>query len=380
MQFRQNSGRDDRRRRVLIDESNEGSSKSSRRKKKGEGSPKGYTKEARDHQARITDLIPKRHRVIGLVVFVGILIVAAFNAAHAQVANLSAAFPKSDFTAIDLAARSNMMAWFSSVLLFLGAFVSLQIYSLRRYKEDDYRGTYRVWLWAAAFFVVASFDAATQFHHAVGGLLMHVAGTPLFRDGSIWGAIACAALFGSLGLRLLIEMRRCKSAIAISMLAGFAFAVTTIFQLDIIAMSNPTTSMMVHATAIVSAHALAVLAVWYYARYVRLEAHGQLKWQLTASGKSAKKQTPVTGDIRAKEKTETAAKPKLLDQASINELEELEDSFDDAPRTRKRRKQRQARANANVISMESESLEEDEQPHWQSKSKRRKSKNRRRAA
>ena len=77
------------------------------------------------------------------------LVVTGLTWLHIRIADLSQTLPRDGLAAIDAGAAGNLAAWFSSCLLLMAAACSLQIYNLRRHKIDDYRGRYRIWVWAA---------------------------------------------------------------------------------------------------------------------------------------------------------------------------------------------------------------------------------------
>ena len=56
----------------------------------------------------------------------------------------------SEVAALGLTGRGTIASWFSSFLLIITGLASLQIYALRQHRRDDYRGTYRLWIWMAA--------------------------------------------------------------------------------------------------------------------------------------------------------------------------------------------------------------------------------------
>lgn len=171
--------RDDRRRRALMDDRNDsGGRKSestedvstideevsvSRRRKRS------YTASARrKSQLTIVDMIPRRWWAL-LLVWLGLGAVATLvgswvwgvreNATTADFASMGVP-PWSE-----VAARAHQ--WTLSLTLTLAAFVSAQIYVIRRHRADDYRGHYRIWTWAAVGFILASFDATVGLHRWV---------------------------------------------------------------------------------------------------------------------------------------------------------------------------------------------------------------------
>src|SRR5205823_14278964 len=58
--------------------------------------------------------------------------------------------------AFDLDGEGSLGAGFSAALLALSGVTAVLIYTLRRHRLDDYRGRYRLWLWAAMCWFVMS--------------------------------------------------------------------------------------------------------------------------------------------------------------------------------------------------------------------------------
>lgn len=171
--------RDDRRRRALMDDRQD----STERVAEGNGETvdraagslasrrrrRPYAASARrKSQLTIVDLLPRRWWAL-LLVWLGLGAVATLvgswvwavrgNELAAEVA--SQRVPNWG----EVAARAHQ--WALSLTLTLAAFVSTQIYLIRRHRADDYRGHYRIWAWAAVGFILTSFDATVGLHRWV---------------------------------------------------------------------------------------------------------------------------------------------------------------------------------------------------------------------
>ena len=76
--------------------------------------------------------------------------------------------------------------WFSSMTLAMAAMVAVLVYTVRRHRKDDYQGRYRVWLWAAACFMLMSLDETASLHEGFKEMMTLLTGSAIFGDGSIW--------------------------------------------------------------------------------------------------------------------------------------------------------------------------------------------------
>ena len=155
-----------------------------------------------------------------LLFVVGLLMVAGMEALYAWMPNLAA---------FDLDGEGSLAVWFSSTVLLSSSLAAVLVYSVRRHRKDDYQGHYRVWLWAALCWLLLSVDETAGLHEGFKEMMTLVTGTRLLGDGSMWWVIAYFFLLGGVGIRLLIDMRRCRlSTASMAMVAvGYALAVAT---------------------------------------------------------------------------------------------------------------------------------------------------------
>jgi hypothetical protein len=282
MQFRRSGQRDDRRRRLLADEScallGDAGSRTASSAEGPLSAPKSqhYGDAAfMDDQLRVTDLIPQRLIIFGLLLFAALAIVAGLEALYAWscTPGISRLTTDGKIAAFDLDGEGSLAVWFSSLNLTLASFVAVLVYSIRRHKTDDYRGYYRIWLWAALCWLVMSIDETGSVHEGFMGMMTSVTGTPIYGDGSIWWVIPYFFVLGAVGTRLLVDMRHCRlSTAALLTTAGcYALAVATQVLGD-----GLTRSVMLEEGAEMVGDVFLLLAMGLHARYVILDAEGLL--------------------------------------------------------------------------------------------------------
>lgn len=104
-----------------------------------------------------------------------------------------------------------MASWFSSLLFGLAAAGSVLVYSIRRHRLDDYRGSYRLWLWCAAAWLVMSIDATANLHAPFSAAMAQATGWSML-GGAAWWIGVWGSMLAILALRLLLEVRECRTA------------------------------------------------------------------------------------------------------------------------------------------------------------------------
>lgn len=282
MQFRRSGQRDSRRRRVLADlvlGSPSGSRRSaaaSSRRSVEQVSENYGDAEFLDEQLRLTDLVPRRPAGIVLLFGLGLLVIAALEGLYAWMPRLAAETADGRIAALDLTGPGSLGVWFSSTMLLLAAAVAVIVYSVRRYRKDDYQGHYRVWLWAAMCWLVLSVEQTAAVRVAFQEMMTLVTGTRLMGDGSMWWAVAYFFLLGGVGVRLLVDMRHCRLAFAALLLGVGGYGMAAMVQFGWIAPEDALRGVMLQHGATLVGNLLFLLAMVLTARYVILDAQGLL--------------------------------------------------------------------------------------------------------
>ena len=282
MQFRRSGQRDDRRRRLLAEESSGLPAEAGPRDARtatdllGTRTSENYGDAVfMDQTLRLIDLIPRKLTTFGLLLLLGLALVAGLEALYAWTSTPALTRLTTDGTvaAFDLDGEGSLAVWFSSAVLMLAALAAVLVYTIRRHKTDDYRGNYRVWLWAALCWMVMSIDETSSLHEGFMGMMTHVTGTKIYGDGSIWWVVPYFFLLGAVGSRLLVDMRQCRlSTLALLTTAGcYGLAVATQVAGD-----GLTRAVMIEEGAEMVGNVFLLLAMGLHARYVILDARGLL--------------------------------------------------------------------------------------------------------
>ena len=103
--------------------------------------------------------------------------------------------------------------WIITMLLVASAAVSLLIYQLRRYRNDDFRGEYRLWRTVLLVMIFASVNSLVSFVHWSGALLDLAFGKRIAFSGYDWVRIVLGLGGIVLALRMVVEVRRSRWAL-----------------------------------------------------------------------------------------------------------------------------------------------------------------------
>jgi len=237
----------------------------------------GYTSGASpENQAHVTDFVPQRLRSLTLYVFLGAALIAGLLALSRYAGVWASAVGAESVAALKVTGTGTLAAWFSSVLLGLAVLLSILLYSLRKHRIDDYRGRYKVWLWAAAGWVVLSIDHVAPLHKLLVRGMTHATGWTALPDGAAWWIAACMLAFVLFGIRALRDLAESPVALVAALLAisGWSAAVTT--HLGWWQWASHEAAVLVAAGAAMGGHLMLCMALAAYARHVILDAQGFL--------------------------------------------------------------------------------------------------------
>ena len=233
-------------------------------------------------QARVTDLVPTHPLAMFVLLLAGSAIIAGLTVAYLWMAGLRSA--TAPITALDLTLRGSLGSWFASAVLFTASATAIIVFSVRRYKLDDYHGHYRIWLWAAACWLLLSVDATANVHEAFGTWMVWLTGTRLFGEPSVWWLIVGGFLVGGVSTRLLVDMRHCCTSVAALVAGGICwgcclgchFRWISSGPIDWPEVDCAVRFAAFNRAAFLSGSFLIFMSMLWHARYVILDAEGQL--------------------------------------------------------------------------------------------------------
>jgi hypothetical protein len=311
MQFLRHGQAGDRRRRLITEDAMSASTPNSDSqparpaaksptRKRADRSPYGDGSFLRE-QLRLSDLVPKRYSTLGLLFFVGLCLIAGLEALYAWMPRLAGMTHDGRVAALDLDGEGGLAVWFSCALLASASLVALLVYAVRRHRLDDYHARYRVWLWAAACWMLMSLDEGASLHEGFKECMTTLTGHRLMGDGSVWWVGAYLIVLGSVGMRLVLEMRPCRSSRAALAGAAAAFATAVVAQMQWIMPQTGLRGVMVEEGCEMLGDLLLLLSMALHARFVILEAQGVLPARSRSDESAADEQS------KRKAKPESAA-------------------------------------------------------------------------
>ncbi|HMP78350.1 MAG TPA: hypothetical protein PKD54_02750 [Pirellulaceae bacterium] len=356
---------DQRRRRVLMEEvaqspvdtesDSTGSPEVPPRAKKAPR--RAYSKKAeRRHQLKTTDLIPKRLLSwlvlsAGLVLALGLLNLAYYFLQPLQISGSPTDVTRpesvpvgSELTgkssvsisasnvgeAVSLTGRSGFAAWYSSLLLILSSLASLQIYALRQHRRNDYRGTYRVWLWFAAILMVSSLNCIVDLHHLCSQCLQYWTQSFSWTGSGSGPSIIKMSLLAVIVVRGLIEIRVSPTSFVLVCFVWLAYSATLLLQIPSLAVY----AVHEHQVEVAQGNVwligvtLTLVATLYYARVVFLHASGLAKLPVPKPS-SVRRSKSANRRVIKKRKSPTHVQerasqgPAELDEDAISADEEI---------------------------------------------------------
>ncbi len=296
---------DQRRRRVVIDEVSQkkdgptAARKSLPASSQSDSDSRNYTFGAnRRNQLKTTDFIPKRFLSFGLLVLTLLTVTGGINLLATQSANWHPFIGDAGVRSISLVGVGSLSSWFSSFLLIMTGLASLQIYALRQHRCDDYRGTYRLWLWLSLLFIIGSIHCIVDFGSVLANITEAVTRQPV--AGKIWALVTFKIFALSLlVVRGLFEVRESRGSFALVMIVWVAYSAATLLQIPAIRNSMVVDYQLCYGNMILFATATLLLSHLTYARFIYLHAHGLIKAR-TVIEKTAGQATSNTASKKVK--------------------------------------------------------------------------------
>jgi len=324
-----------------------------------------------EHQARITELLPARALTMFAWAIGLILVIAGIEAGYAYRLDWAAKLGVADITALNVTASASIGTWFSAVSFLAAGMFSMLVYALRRHRQDDYRGGYRVWAWTAAFFFLSSLDVVAGISQTLGALLAIFAGGKFVADSIVWRTILCGVLGSALCIRMSFELVRSKLAMTcMALTVGlYAIAISAPHGLfdtlipSIAAATAPLAHQLLVSSAMLGGHAACLFTILLYGRHVLLDMQGKVK----AKDKT-KTRRKLWPKMKRKPKSEKGKPAELrVDPAHQEE-------FDDAQEKPKPKRRRTTKKKTRIDPPQETATGDPEVPKRKQKSKAQQSK------
>jgi len=244
-----------------------------------------------ESQTRLTDLVPMHPLLLMAFFGAGIAIIALLEGLYVWASLGGRGLGR--IAAFDLADRGSLGTWFSSLVLALAAGTAVLVYTVRRHRLDDYRGHYRIWLWAASCWLLMSIDATANLHDGFGEIMAWLTGTRLFGESCMWWFVVCGFIIAAVSLRLLVDMRHhwlsagalVVSAACYGVSLGFHFHSIPLHALKWPPVEEAVRAVALNKAALLLGHFLLLMGMIWHARYVVLDAEGLLRRRRRGRGR-----------------------------------------------------------------------------------------------
>ncbi len=277
----------DRRRRVFLNECDTESTIDQESKtavtqcRESGKSPRAYGSGARKReQLRTTDFIPKRPLsfaiLAGILVTLGLVFTGLCGWTASQIATTESAEPFA-LQQITLETISQFQNWLSSVCFIVASVLSLQIFSLRRHRRDDYNGWYRLWAWLSAVLLCASACSVVNLSGFGIHLLYLATEYSLFRSGAIFWLVLNLTLIVLITSRVVYEVRQSIASAFLFSLAGLTMTTNMLLSHHWFRQQFIGEVSVLLETLLLWSALLLTIAMINFARFVYLDAHSLLK-------------------------------------------------------------------------------------------------------
>lgn len=259
---------------------------------------KAYTTSAhRRHQKKTTDLFPKRYRALALVILLLTGSVWGLNALSTYSSQWQDTLTASQLQAFALSGNGSLSSWFASFLLVLAGLASLQIYALRQHRCDDYRGTYRLWGWLAALFLLGSINCVVD----LAGLLHSVTAALIGTDpgnGLVWLVTAQLLVLFLLVVRGIFEIRASVGALVGVVVVWIAYSSAVVLQIPAVKENLVQDSQFYYGNCLLIGSCSVFMSIVQYARFVFLHSNGLLESEVPQTAQ--RKKPAVAKDVKKK--------------------------------------------------------------------------------
>jgi hypothetical protein len=201
-------------------------------------------------------------------------------------------WPGADLQMLDAGAGNSLAAWLRAGTLALAAALAVIVYVVRRHRTDDYRGGYRIWLWASAWLLAMSADQVAGLRAAWEAACTQASGWGGATRGAVWWMAPCALAAAAIGGRLAIEMRECRTSTSFLLSSAGAWILGEGLRMS--AGAAAPGSVIAVACGVLAQWGIAV-ALSVHARYVVLDAAGELRRRKKKSKVKAIVEAETTG-------------------------------------------------------------------------------------
>jgi hypothetical protein len=185
-------------------------------------------------------------------------------------------------------------------LLQAAAATALVVYSIRKHRADDYHARYRVWIAAAICWFVLGVDEATGLHEGFQQLMIALTGERGYGDGSVWWIGAYALVLGAVGLKLILDMKECRTSTTLFVVTGLCFIAAVVVHLRVLPPIVGLDLTMLEEGLELAGNLFLLTSMGVHARYVILEANGEITARVAKSRATRAAATKTSAVVKKK--------------------------------------------------------------------------------
>ena len=264
-----------------------------------------------ERQPSIMALIPRRRWTLAVLLLAGLSVIAALEAAYGQLWLQPQALWSCEFKSLDLQARGELAACFSSLLLAAAAVQSWLLYRLRRHRLDDYRGRYRLWTWIPLVWGAMGLGVSTHLGDDLTDLIGRSCGCPVSQMKGLWIPLILGGAWLMVACALAVEVRRSRASLVFLAIATGGYLAANVIGSGLLTPASEVLRVMAVSTSAMVGYLATFLAIATYSRHVFLEVHGMLRVRTRGKTEAKRKRTPrpAKAETKSKQPPPAAAEP-----------------------------------------------------------------------
>ena len=215
-------------------------------------------------RARWFSLVPVRRSTMMLTVGVLVTATALLCAGHYASVGWSSVVNRAEIARpLRLDRPDSFGRWFMVAMLTSTAGAAFLIYQLRRHRNDDFAGRYRLWRVVLTVALLASVQVVASIIDWFGALIDLAFGQRVALSGSDW--IRLIVMFGGaiLALQVMVEIRRCRVAAASFVVAIVCGLITEAATWNVLEITTLNRWVLVTAAPMMASSAVFIAALSY---------------------------------------------------------------------------------------------------------------------
>lgn len=254
-----------------------------------------------ENHPQITDYIPRRFHILGLILAggVGISLIAEAIAHYAPTLSTFVGTPEAQIVETF---SNRLVDWLIAVSLLMTAAYARIVFLLKRHRLDDVRGRYRVWQQAGLLAVVLSINSVLGGHQIWAHAAGHLSSWHPLGSDKLWWIVPCTVIGTWVMVRLILDAAECRSAMLMFVLSAVSFSLAIGCSAGWSPVDSAIWSETLNRSLPLGGYIFALAGTLLTARYVVLDVQGLIEHDTdpakpSASAGASSTKSKVTGAI-----------------------------------------------------------------------------------